>query len=299
MDIAYSLEYEDIIDAEKAYDLYWSGFITDKKLFECPEPNCSGQMTCANIDKPRFLMKRDPYFTPGEGHQCDFFRGKNKKSSYVKDDRIGLRNKYIDTQVDIFLFDKPKKKSLGKDVGLNLGDKHKRMKKRQYLERDDNDVRNSKYNTIKPLISKFERYIRENLLDKRFINIVGNNIPYSQMFVNIEGLDFSQVNQYDRIYFGEATIVKTPLKSNDFIIKFVGNIIKDGERLHPSIYIANAIIQKHWRKNTWSDMLNDLVRARQKIIFYIYSKPTVNGDKNQYLNFQITNLNYLDYRIVE
>ncbi|MCF7495214.1 hypothetical protein L3V35_09145 [Vibrio sp. L5-1] len=33
---AYSNEYDDIIDAELAYDLFWSGVISSKSAFECP-----------------------------------------------------------------------------------------------------------------------------------------------------------------------------------------------------------------------------------------------------------------------
>ena len=50
---AYSLDCEDIVDVEKAYDLYWANIIKDPKNFECISVNCSAEITCANIYKLR------------------------------------------------------------------------------------------------------------------------------------------------------------------------------------------------------------------------------------------------------
>ncbi|WP_094606861.1 hypothetical protein SPSIL_014000 [Sporomusa silvacetica DSM 10669] len=297
MEIAYSFDCEDIIDAEKAYDLYWSGVITDKKNFQCPSPGCSAQLTCANIDKPRYAMKRRPYFTPRDEHSCDCVE-ENAKSVGVDDSEVGRRNKYINSQVDTFLFERPKKKPQGNGSKTDLEDRHKEIKKRKYFEQDNKPARNAEYNTIKPLVSKFEFYKAEEQLDKHYVNIVGCKISYSQMFVDIDGLNLSTICKYDRIYFGEATVFKVPKKDNDFVVRFTGKIIESKE-YSPTIYIANSIIQKHYWRHVWANMLNELVNSREKAIFYIYSKPKVNGKEQEYLNLQITNLNHLDYRIVE
>ena len=50
---AYSLEYNEIIDAEETYELYSEGLITDKKAFICTGNDCEAQITCTNIDREK------------------------------------------------------------------------------------------------------------------------------------------------------------------------------------------------------------------------------------------------------
>ena len=298
MEIAYSFDYEDVIDAEKAYDLFWSGAITDKKNFQCPSPGCSAQLTCANIDKPRYAMKKRPYFTTKDKHNCDYVE-KCEKSVGVGAGDVGRRAGYIDSQVDTFLFERPKRKAQGNGSKTDLEDKDREIKKRKYFEQDNKPARNGEYNTIKPLVSKFEICKAEEQLDKHYLNIAGYKIPYSQMFVNIDGLDLSTICKYDRIYFGEATVFKVPKKNNDFVVRFAEKIIGERKAYFPTIYIADSIIQKHCWRHVWGNMLNELADSRERTIFYIYSKPKINGKEQEYVNLQITNLNHLDYRIIE
>lgn len=79
---AYSNEYDDIIDAELAYDLFWSGVISSKSAFECPSEFCEAKVTCVNMDVEKQDMQQSPHFR-GYNHspECDATIGKKPKVS--------------------------------------------------------------------------------------------------------------------------------------------------------------------------------------------------------------------------
>ncbi|HAA13857.1 MAG TPA: hypothetical protein DCE41_20070, partial [Cytophagales bacterium] len=60
MEFAYSLELEEIMDAEEAYDHYQHQRIRDKTAFECP--NCGARVTTVNLGKLRQEMKRGVHY---------------------------------------------------------------------------------------------------------------------------------------------------------------------------------------------------------------------------------------------
>ncbi|MGE6995243.1 hypothetical protein ACQKIK_17790 [Pseudomonas sp. NPDC047961] len=62
LDVAYSIEVDDYVDPDKAYDLYWAGLIADKQAFLCPGTDCTAQVTCCNIDKDAQNMRVVPHF---------------------------------------------------------------------------------------------------------------------------------------------------------------------------------------------------------------------------------------------
>ncbi|MFP1730218.1 hypothetical protein ACLEC0_12135 [Lonsdalea quercina] len=85
LDIAYSIEIEDFIDPDKAYDLYWSGIIKDNHAFVCPGTDCQAQVTSANLYVESQDMKVVPHFRVYGKHSnsCEVFNNK-KYPSYKR-----------------------------------------------------------------------------------------------------------------------------------------------------------------------------------------------------------------------
>ena len=48
---AYSIEIDEVIDAEKAYELYWEDLINDVHDFICSEEGCTAQLTLSSVNK--------------------------------------------------------------------------------------------------------------------------------------------------------------------------------------------------------------------------------------------------------
>lgn len=64
IDLAYSLELGEVVDAMEANELWIEGILTNKWAFECADENCNAKITCKNMDtyaderkvKPHFIM---------------------------------------------------------------------------------------------------------------------------------------------------------------------------------------------------------------------------------------------------
>ena len=83
---AYSLELGKDITADEADKFFSEGALTSKHLFECPEQGCNAQVTCANLDRPKRLRKRDPYFKFVSEHSstCRLEAESDEEIRYVK-----------------------------------------------------------------------------------------------------------------------------------------------------------------------------------------------------------------------
>lgn len=294
---AYSIEYNDIIDAEKAYELFWDGTISDKRAFQCTDPNCEAQITCVNIDKKRAEMKQTPHFKCYGEHcdKCEAIKEFDEmKENRDKKEKVSSMN-YIDDTIDIFSFNRPKRdgivvKTKETIAKVNSKEEKTRIKK----EYKGSGRRNVTYYSVKPLISKFEKYSTENSLDKHFINIKGFNVSYKRMFVSIKDIDIENVEKYYRVYYGIGRIYKSKKNNDDFVIFFKKGFGDKG--IKTSIYISTKVIDEHYRKNKWREELEDLVEVKEKeIMFFINSKPEKKGDM---IYLPISSMDFIDYRII-
>lgn len=292
---AFSPDYGDMVDAEKAYDLFWSGEITDKRNFQCSE-NCIAQITCANLDKPRSRMKNILHFKIYGTHSphCDIVTDKTKIGQSIETEGISTpRETYVDSEIDILLFERPKKDS--EITSTNIKPTTRKItggKSNVDNGTNTNAKRTPQYSTIKPLVSKFEKYCLNSTLGSHYINIKGNNVSYKSMFVNINNQDFGTLSKYLRIYHGEATIKKVK-NTDDYRICFLNAINYQGQSYCPNIYISHSVIEKHYMRHHWKNILEELISMNSNIEFYVYSKAVVN--KN-YINFTMQNLDFLEFR---
>lgn len=296
---AYSIEYQDVIDAEKAYELFWEGGIKDKRAFECTDPNCEAQITCVNADKIRAEMKQTPHFKCYGEHSIDckvikeFKEIEEERQRGKRTRRIG----YIDDKIDILSFERPKKDSIIAKINEKTDKDSKRINKEVIKKEYENTGRrNSTYYSIKPLISKFEKYYTEGSIDKHFINIKKAIISYEKMFVDIKKQYIESVDKYNRIYYGIGVIYRTKNDKKNYVI-FFSDGFKD-KNTNTVININDKIIEKHYRKNKWREELDFLVELKKKkIIFFIYSKP-IKKNNNNFINLPLDNMDYIDYRII-
>lgn len=255
---AYSNEYEDIIDAEKAYELYWDGEITDKRKFQCKNDNCYAQITCANIDKERVLMKKKPYFLLVGKHSC-VLDSDLEELNVLNSDELAIEGRYIDDEKDILISSEERKgrESRKKLTPVDETEDFDRVRKKK-SESKNRGKRNSEYKTIAPLVSKYLKYSEDNALETKKIAFDGKEITYKEFFVEIDDYSCNYFIKDSRIYFGNATIVKAPKNQNEFIVKFKKNVKFRGLIRLPSIYISNSILDDSSRKINW----------RKKLEFY-------------------------------
>ena len=297
---AFSLDCGIEVNAEDAYDFFWAGIIKDKRNFICISEDCKAQITCANLDKLREDMSVAPYFkvygehSPlcpiKEAESQPYLRKDSNETSYS-------RAKISEEHPDIFELERPeehrkiKEKSLESDNVLDIEEIKKRKK-----SRNTNDARKSrKYYSIRGLIKKYHEYKQNNTLNSHFIKIpVGQaggyvSVSYSDMFVEINGQDFSNLLKYKRIYFGLAKLYDNGTHYN---IKFTKGFLRNGKITKPSIYISQKMVSEAFCSKLAEKKLQSL--SGKTIYCFVYSKPLL--AKNEYINLNINNMDFLDIK---
>ncbi|UDB46119.1 hypothetical protein [Bacillus safensis] len=217
---AYSLEYFDVIDAEKAYELFWDGLIKDKRKFKCP--GCNLKITAANIDKERTEMKNTPHFRSYGVHdfECSYEFEKEMQSKSA-DNRENKKQLTIAKQVDSLFLERPKNHQFvnqSMNVKSSLNDNDKEISLKNNSIHKNYQRKSSSYYSIKPLVSKFIKYKKENKLTENFINIKGYSISYADFFTDLTEVNLSNINKYKRVYYGDGEIVRSRKNKGDYII---------------------------------------------------------------------------------
>lgn len=268
---AYSIELEEIIDAEKAYELYWDGEISDKRAFECKNDNCEAQITCANIDKERFLMRKRPYFLRVGEHTCTLLNEIEKKKVFISNENAES-SKYIDDENDVLLTttERKEKENREKQVKTTDSDDIDRKRKKK-SEQSSKGKRYLEYKTIAPLVSKYLIYSGDNLLDEKKITTNENTVLYKDFFVELEGYNCDNFINESRIYFGDGLVEKAPKNPNEYVVK-LNYVNFRGLVRCPSIYVGSNLLNDKSRKINWSKKLKFYSENDIAIKVFIYGK---------------------------
>jgi len=298
---AYSLEIQQVIDAEIAYDLYWSGKLTDKQKFICAGDNCQAQITCACMDMPEQNLKQVPHFRmPNDTHSknCSLFkdehqinhigggistaRGLNKIKS--KQEKFNFSRPVIDTNIDSSK-ELPIVKSTLKSSGNSVGYSQSNNIKRMY--------------SLRPVIKNWLKYRKANTLGKHYINME-RDIKYANLFKGVFRQNIDNYPDENLIFYGKAFIDK--LKDDKgYRLKFLEplkiTIDKTVQEIKPTFFVSKEMIENYPIKSLLTTRLKKIEEKKQNIAaVFIYSKPILNG---KYINFNLNNLDLLEIRYLD
>lgn len=294
---AYSVEYEEVIDAEKAYELYWDGLITDKRAFECPK--CSLKITAANIDKVRVEMKNTPHFRAyGEHNSSCSYEVEKLNERNTKSKTKSNEQSYIDSQIDALFLERPKthqyvrnSQHIKSRENENEFIKQNKSKKEGYQKK-----KSSNYYSIKPLISKFIKYTNEYQTKEKHIEIKGFKISYEEMFIDVASIDLNNICTYKRIYYGEGNIVRLKKNEGDYIIFFKPGITNKHKK-ETALYLSNNIIQNSLTNKKWITELDNLCKEKKNVKFFSYCKISEKETGKYIYLTSLSNLDFFDFRI--
>ncbi|KRV73400.1 hypothetical protein P3W55_11245 [Pseudomonas citronellolis] len=302
LDVAYSIEAQDYLDPDRAYDLYWSGVITDKRRFLCPGSNCTAQVTCANLDEDLQDMKVVPHFRIYGQHSkdCEISNNLPLKLQYedgtpVKEERLSVDQSIV----DIFELERPE--SYYDEPRNDDSPEAARHKKPKHAKKiNGTRLRESgsigTVYSVRSVVSRYIRYRTDGSIKFRRLNIAGMDVYYSTIFKCIWEQDLDELPETPAIYYGWAYINRLPSNSG-YQIKFKKKLKQGDHELTTTAMISDSMIEKYKIKKLMATRLEKVHKKEKPTAFvFLYAQPEVGTSKSgiKYANFHLKNLDMID-----
>ncbi len=291
---AYSIELGKDITAEEADKLFAEKIVASKHLFKCPEKNCLAQVTCANLDRPKRLRKRDPYFkfvsehSPGCQLEAetdeDLRRVKSVREDpealpFIRDDIVEIDLSPLNMR---FIRDIP---SSGDEEDIT-----KRQRKIAGEEQEDNNQRRHSRKRLSGLVNSF--IAKENF----FLNTAEGKLHLRDFFISInDRKDLSTYIDEPRIYYGKAWINR---KDDYYLVRFDNEMKAGMIKYKPTFFIPSRLVDSSEYRRTSREKLDELAMAtppRPLYLFISSELPPVKSNVGDYINFKLDDLTYLYY----
>ncbi|KAF7774996.1 hypothetical protein PCIT_a1074 [Pseudoalteromonas citrea] len=297
---AYSYEYDDIIDAELAYDLYWAGVISGKSSFECPSEFCVAKVTCVNMDAEKQDMQQSPHFRSyNHSSECDASIGKKPKvSAGSKYELSASKVAKSDQESDTFNLHRPLNQFTKKKKGERDKGKKRAIHSRRPNVQGEHELQSgSNYYAVRSLVTKFIRYKKDEMLSEHYVNISGKDISYRELFKGVFNQPLEALPKEERIYWGVAYINHIPDK-NTYRIVFKNEMQQGSNYIRPSFFISEEQIEAYPVNNLVTKRLAKISESKDKRAFiFLYSKP--HGQGPNFINFDLDSLDYLEIRYLD
>lgn len=288
---AYNLELGKNMTAEEADKLFSSGTITSKHFFECPEDNCNAQVTCANLDRPRRLRKRDPYFKFVSEHSpgCSLEAESDEDIRHVKtaqEDPEALPF-IVDDVVDIDL-SAPNKRTVHDSPAIGNDDAVTKRLRKTVNDDEENIRRRHSRKRLSGLVNAFIE--RENF----FLNTAEGKLPLRDFFVSVDDRkDLSEYLDEPRIFFGKAWLNR---KDNYYLVRFDKEMRAGKTKCKPTFFIPARLVDESKYLRTSRKTLDKVADAGKPLYIFIFSElPPVKSNTGDYINFKLDDLTYVYY----
>jgi len=299
---AYSTEYGEVVDPELAYDLFWSGVITDKSEFRCPSELCDGKVTCINLDREKQDMHQSPHFR-GYKHsdECDVMVVDNRGSEFSASVQAakGASSTRGENAPDVFHLNRPENQLTKKSEEPALRN-DKTAYKKGVSAGQVSSYSGSKYYSVRSLVSKFIRYKKVDGLTEKKVMISGEEVSYGNLFKGVYKQPLDKLPEDKLIYWGVAFIDYLE-KQKCYHVKFAEKLSSDGKELRPSFFIHQGKIDEYPVRNLVVQRLEHVVKSKDHRAFvFVYSKPyATEKDGRDYINFEFNSLDYLEIRYLD
>ena len=293
IDLAYSLEIDEVIDAMEANEMWIEGRLFDKKAFVCPDPACDAKITCKNMDTYAEKRKMNPHFimasrTNMHSPKCQINK-ENKLNVYTKENHtVNGQNPVIGKKVCFHLV-RPKNHGIVNKVNVNNHDKKENeYDKKRSNYNNSNKERKSNYYWLNSLVWFF---VESNKSDKTKIDSVeidfgkGRKYTYSldNLFKKIS--TEKEITEKDRnhyIYYAKAKIYKR--QDSSYSIIFLDKFL-DSQKQVKCIIHKDLISNCRYGKNNKLSLLDSAI-GKECYVYVLSTKNVSEKYKTVFLNIE-------------
>ena len=282
---AYSVEFAEIINAELAYDLYWTGIIRSKSNFRCPCTKCQAKVTCINLDQVKQNMRQTPHFRSYHHSQQCTVQHQTDKS--LNEQTIATASFHLQRPSQQL---QPKQSCSAPNNSLLLNNtlKHTSIEKQ---------ASHSHYYSVRSLVTHFIQFRQQQTLEHHKVKITQDEICYQELFKGIYKQPLDKLPKHNCIYWGLAYIDFNQRKQF-YRLTFVQTLTHNEMAIRPSLFISKRDIELYPVKKLLLSRLTNITELKDNRAFvFVYGKPSLHEDK--YINFKVTNLDHIEIRTLD
>lgn len=288
---ALSITTQQIITPVRADELYWQGIITSKYAFQCPDRNCSAEITCANLDKEVHLRKIAPYYRVIGEHaeNCQISADIRHIQQTKTRKRIGEYN--TERTIDKLII---RLNTSNLDNAIRIFNEAATSCEQCAQHNDFAKKDRSKYG------QRQQTMVLSDLVDAFFrgcdvwIELPSREEVHIQdFFIELAGQNIEKFPEEMRCYYGAAWLNYNEDKGS-YSFNFSQRLTLDREERRTSFLLPNELIEASSYSKFEKRTLRKSADKKLKDVFII-SKPKPSKNR-QYINFSCESFEYLDYR---
>ncbi|WP_447896847.1 hypothetical protein [Stenotrophomonas acidaminiphila] len=304
-ELAYSEQFNDVVNAERAYELYWANVITDKRAFLCSEyeSGCPARYTCANMDTEQLQLKQVPHFRNQTGSMPHMNGCPNlfEQEARGRGSDVGQASEAGQPAPDRFLLTRPaghfaiRERVVAGGIGVGCGHNEDRGG-------GGKRSRGAELYSLAGLVSRWLKARRDNV-DSKLIVSAGTQGPmtYREMFENFF-VKRPSLSGEKRVYWSKAWINATPKGHRIRFCTSVNAI--NGQELEypifPSAMIWKNVLAESEMKKLHTRRLIRYSDTKKPCVVFIYGAPKLQErDGRKFINFDVGSLDHLDVQGVD
>lgn len=304
LEVAFSVQFDQFITAERAYELFWAGAINDKRAFRCSGNNCTAQVTCANLDALAHDLKVQPHYRPYGEHidGCPFGEAATSPSASSRANVHGIGTQAAENP-DIFDLSRPADHFV-RSIAVELSSPRSIQKTASSGSTNTGRPRQRHYYSVTNLVQRWLRFRKLNRLSKVGIRIGTATLTYEQLFKGVYNQDVETLEHAKHIYWGKAW-VKRLGNDTGYRIEFNEKMRIDGHTRRPSLFISDKMIEKYPLKKLLAKRLKTTIeKDKGGCIIFVYGAPIIVPDLDSatesdpytrsFINFRVPNPDMLD-----
>lgn len=301
---AFSLQFGDTITAERAYELYWAGVIDDQRAFQCPQDDCTAQVTCANMCTAEQDLKVQPHYRPYGEHiaGCTFSDKATSGGGRPAKDGLPAASLHPDIP-DVFHFSRPADHFVARDAADGPEPvAARKASARAGQSSNQSGSRRRHHYSVSNLVSRWLRLRDENRLDVESVQIGGDTQTYRQLF---KGVYHQEAEKYTRapfVFWGKARATRLPY---GYRIALDKKMTVGGQAVRPSLLLRDSVIEQcPYRKRVLANLDKAIADDHGTCVLFVYGAPEIVPDAKSatdtgpatksFINFNVTSVDMLD-----
>lgn len=286
IDIAYSFEIEDVIDAMEANELWLEGVLKNKRAFKCIDKNCDAKITCKNMDTFADERKMNPHFIMSNRKNmhssvCKVYKEFEEKVSKRMEIKEEGASQHIGKKV-CFHMERPENHRI---IGHNVINNEKNnvidIVEKKKKTRENGKKHNSNYYWLNSLIWYYVEAYKKGTTEQDTVEIdFGGNKKYTyslnRLFRRIKNEnEITDRNRNHYVYYGKGIVFLRNDGGYDLVFfeKFLGS-----EKRVKCIIKKTALEACIYGKENKMNILKSAI-GKERFI-YVLSSKNINEEYN-------------------